>query len=120
MKRKLFRHYLLLAVAFRLLQKSLEPVVGNDTETTLREDENERSRIRCPHCLWQPNPSSRWVCWTVGPPENFAGGCGTRWNTFDTRGLCPGCSYQWRWTICLNCYEWALHEDWYENRHPAE
>jgi hypothetical protein len=44
----------------------------------------------------------------------FDGGCGECWNTFNTRGRCPGCGHQWRWTACLNCSGWSLHEHWYE------
>jgi len=72
-----------------------------------------RFRIRCPACGWQPGASSRWACVDTGAPEHFAPGCGTAWNTFDTRGCCPGCSYQWQWTVCLQCHGWARHEDWY-------
>jgi hypothetical protein len=71
------------------------------------------SRIRCPLCLWQPAPSSRWYCTDCAHPEYFHGGCGMAWNTFDTRGRCPGCDHRWRWTACLSCAEWSLHEDWY-------
>lgn len=70
-------------------------------------------RIRCPHCLWQPGSGSRWWCGSVEAPE-FYRGCGTAWNTFDTRGVCPGCSHQWRHTSCLRCGQWSLHEDWYD------
>ena len=73
-----------------------------------------RARIRCPHCRWQPERGSRWSCYPAGAPEHFLGGCGTSWNTFDTRGRCPGCSHQWRHTSCLACAKWSLHEDWYE------
>ena len=71
-------------------------------------------RIRCPHCRWQPERGSRWLCYPAGAPEFFFGGCGASWNTFDTRGRCPGCSHQWRFTSCLACSKWALHDDWYE------
>jgi hypothetical protein len=71
-------------------------------------------KIRCPHCRWQPNRSSRWMCAPAGDPEFFFHGCGSSWNTFDTRGLCPGCSYQWKHTSCLTCAKWSLHHDWYE------
>jgi hypothetical protein len=27
--------------------------------------------------------------------------------------LCPGCAHQWRYTACLRCEGWSLHEDWY-------
>jgi len=45
--------------------------------------------IRCPLCKWRPSRSSRWMCWDSVYPENFRDGCGTVWNTFETRGLCP-------------------------------
>lgn len=72
-----------------------------------------RIRIRCPACGWQPAPTSRWQCVTTGPPEHFSPGCGTSWNTFDTKGRCPGCDHHWRYTACIPCGSWALHEDWY-------
>lgn len=72
------------------------------------------SRIRCPLCKWQPKPSHRWFCASCGYPEYLDEGCGTCWNTFTTRGRCPGCGHQWRWTACLNCADWSLHADWYE------
>jgi len=75
----------------------------------------KRVRIRCPHCQWQPERGSRWMCRSNGdPPEYLAGGCGHVWNTFDTRGLCPGCQHQWKYTACLKCARWSLHEAWYE------
>jgi len=55
------------------------------------------------------------MCASSGHPEYFDRGCGHVWNTFDTRGLCPGCSHQWKHTACLSCTRWSLHEDWYEN-----
>ncbi len=72
-------------------------------------------RVRCPQCQWNPSPSSRWSCLEHrGHPEYFHGGCGTAWNTFQTRGRCPGCSYQWRFTVCLQCAQWSPHDEWYE------
>jgi len=41
------------------------------------------------------------------------GGCGTRWNTFWTGGVCPGCGYCWEITACLACKRFSLHKDWY-------
>jgi hypothetical protein len=67
-------------------------------------------KIRCPQCRWQPKASSRWFC----ADDAFHIGCGTTWNTFDTRGKCPGCSYQWVITDCLRCLKSSPHEDWYE------
>ena len=71
-------------------------------------------RIRCPACQWQPPRRSRWNCVSMGPPENFSAGCGHSWDTFDTRGNCPGCSYQWQHTTCLSCHATSPHDDWYD------
>lgn len=71
------------------------------------------SRIRCPLCAWQPQATNRWYCADCGHPEYFSSGCGMIWNTFATRGLCPGCGHQWRWTVCLRCFGWSRHEAWY-------
>jgi len=92
------------------------PVLGNRTDTERRPDDDEDfNRIRCPLCEWRPNRSSTWQCITgPGNPEPSFIGCGTSWNTFATRGRCPGCAHQWRWTSCLRCAGWSLHVDWYE------
>ena len=71
-------------------------------------------RIRCPLCFWQPQDWDLWCCMCLGTPEPFFEGCGTEWNTFTTRGRCPGCQHQWKWTGCLRCGVASLHEDWYE------
>jgi hypothetical protein len=70
--------------------------------------------IRCPHCQWRPQPSSRWCCRCLHTPEPPFVGCGTLWNTFATAGVCPGCGHRWQWTSCHRCHGWALHVDWYE------
>ena len=70
--------------------------------------------IRCPRCSWRPDASSRWCCYWTDCPEPPFDACGTSWNTFYTKGRCPGCSHQWRWTSCLRCGQWSLHLDWYE------
>ena len=80
-------------------------------------EKNDYQRIRCPLCRWQPGSNSLWFCADADAPEFFYGGCGAMWNTFETRGKCPGCNHQWRWTSCLRCGGWARHEDWYE-KHP--
>jgi hypothetical protein len=80
------------------------------------DDVEDFEGIRCPLCRWQPTASSAWFCDGTNTPEKFTGGCGTRWNTFETRGRCPGCAHQWSWTICLRCGGWSLHEEWYEAR----
>ena len=76
-------------------------------------EKTESKRIRCPLCKWQPPKSSRWCCADCDFPEFFYGACYTFWNTFETGGKCPGCLHQWRWTSCLRCEGWSLHEDWY-------
>jgi hypothetical protein len=102
-----------LAAVFSLFQKSLLPKETTDEKVQSDEEVTEFSRIRCPLCKWQPDESNRWYCANCGHPEYFFEACGTGWNTFTTRGVCPGCEHQWRWTACLNCAGWSLHEDWY-------
>ena len=82
-------------------------------DVSKRDRDEAFSGIRCPLCKWRPLRSSLWYCLTTGTPEPFFEGCGTEWNTFSTRGRCPGCSHQWRWTSCLRCSQWSKHEDWY-------
>jgi hypothetical protein len=79
----------------------------------LDEDARRRWTIRCPACQWQPAPTSQWFCQDADAPEHFSPGCSTAWNTFMTRGRCPGCAHQWRWTACLKCNTWSPHEAWY-------
>lgn len=80
-----------------------------------KDDERDSSeRIRCPLCEWTPSPASTWCCYGEGTPEPPFQWCGTTWNTFNTRGRCPGCGHQWKWTSCLRCGGFSLHEDWYE------
>ena len=73
------------------------------------------ARIRCPACKWRPEAASRWTCYDLFGTEHPRGGCLTEWNTFDTRGRCPGCNHKWIRTTCLRCHVHSLHEDWYEN-----
>lgn len=86
------------------------PVIIDKPSFFEREDE---PRIRCPLCLWEPHRSSRWSCAACPQPEGLVRGCGTHWHTFDTHGRCPGCHHQWRWTCCLACAGWSLHDEWY-------
>jgi DNA-directed RNA polymerase subunit RPC12/RpoP len=72
--------------------------------------------IRCPACAWRPEASSLWSCLWTEPPEPRFDWCGTVWNTFLTRGRCPGCGHQWQWTSCLRCAQWSRHDEWYERR----
>lgn len=96
-----------------------DPSTLADLDTKLDRDEEETfERIRCPLCEWRPSASCRWCCLRVDTPEPFFVGCATVWNTFLTRGRCPGCTHQWQWTSCLRCEGWSLHEDWYEEPTP--
>ena len=63
-------------------------------------------RIYCPKCEWAPGRHDEWEC---------RPGCGTVWNTFETRGRCPGCSKRWLVTVCLACLVGSLHERWYHD-----
>jgi hypothetical protein len=58
--------------------------------------------IRCPQCKWTPRTKNLWSC-----------KCDYEWNTFDTRGLCPGCGHQWGITECLACGATSSHTEWY-------
>jgi hypothetical protein len=97
---------------FSLFQKTL--LHENIAEKITKSDKTDYSRIRCPLCKWQPQKSSRWWCTDANFPEFFYEACGANWNTFDTRGRCPGCAHQWRWTTCLRCGENSLHDSWYK------
>jgi hypothetical protein len=103
------------AVAFWLFQERQKPDHALDS-VSLPGTSKDIQRIRCPLCGWKPNSSSRWFCGDCDYPEYFYDGCGTAWNTFTTRGLCPGCAHQWRWTICLRCAGWSRHEEWYRKK----
>lgn len=93
---------------------SIDPVISLAPDE--REDDRVFRGIRCPLCAWQPQASSLWCCDASESPEPFFPGCGTHWNTFATRGRCPGCQHQWKWTSCLRCAGWSPHEDWYEQQ----
>ena len=102
--------------ALRLFQRNTERgEVADEAAADQEQEKPDFGRIRCPLCRWRPRASSRWFCGDCGHPEYFYGGCGTAWNTFVTRGLCPGCNHQWRWTACLSCDGWSPHEEWYEH-----
>jgi hypothetical protein len=102
-------------IIFSLLQKNIE-FDRSIIEKVKEEKTDDHSKIRCPHCTWQPKKESRWFCSDCGMPEFFYDGCGTEWNTFDTGGKCPGCQHQWVWTSCLSCSQWSLHKDWYAKK----
>ena len=86
------------------------PVVVTTSESG---DQTADDEILCPRCGWRPAAASRWHCACLGTPEPFFEACGAVWNTFDTRGRCPGCQHQWQWTTCLSCGVASLHEHWY-------
>jgi len=81
---------------------------------SLFDERDDMHGIRCPQCHWHPSASSRWSCISRDAPEPAFPGCGTVWNTFATKGRCPGCQHQWQWTSCLRCAEWSPHVEWYE------
>ncbi|MBC7795609.1 MAG: hypothetical protein H7Z37_01905 [Pyrinomonadaceae bacterium] len=97
-------------------QRTPSPDDNFDKIELLDDDKTDFSRIRCPHCKWQPKSFSRWMCASGGFPEFYFEACGTSWNTFETRGICPTCNHKWRYTSCLRCDKFSLHEDWYEIR----
>lgn len=103
-------------MSLQLLQKSAPTFGLAADEGTRRDEEDGFTGIRCPQCNWRPSESSRWCCDNTGTPEPPFQACGTIWNTFSTKGRCPGCSHQWLWTSCLRCQEASLHEAWYETR----
>jgi len=70
---------------------------------------DRKAEIYCPHCKHRPQPEERWEC---------VPSCGTSWNTFWTRGVCPGCGVKWPSTQCNVCGQWSPHEAWYHYRDP--
>ena len=71
----------------------------------------DRAEIRCPKCERRPGPQDRWDC---------VPSCGTTWNTFWTRGVCPGCGVKWPITQCCECTKYSPHESWYHYREPGD
>ncbi len=101
------------SMALYLLQKDPSSTVKPTPATKLEDAPSDFSRIRCPQCKWQPKAHHLWQCTPCATPEYFQGGCGTLWHTFDTKGKCPGCKYQWKYTKCMFCSRWSLHQEWY-------
>jgi Zn-dependent protease len=56
--------------------------------------------LRCPTCGAPPPAGAFWAC----------GQCGAKFDTFDERGVCPGCGAQFAATQCQTCHA----------RHPIE
>jgi hypothetical protein len=69
------------------------------------------AEIYCPLCEYRPHHEDRWVCKPA---------CGTSWNTFWTRGVCPGCGHLWQVTQCPACHRRSPHEGWYHYPHEPE
>ena len=95
----------------------LKGSLSRDADALDRErldDDSDQGRIRCPVCAWRPTASSRWTCHVGDTPEPPFDACGTVWNTFETRGRCPGCGHQWFWTTCPRCEEASPHQEWYQ------
>jgi hypothetical protein len=67
--------------------------------------------IYCPRCEYRPKADDRWDCTPT---------CGTRWHTFWTGGVCPGCGVRWPTTQCPACAEHSPHPDWYHYPPDAE
>ncbi|SRR6266498_1131134 len=60
-------------------------------------------KITCPKCDFHPTPNILWKC---NP------GCGHKWHTFATHGICPRCSKMWHDTQCPHCKLWSPIDDW--------
>ena len=82
-----------------------EAGVPETSETGAGDADSGGPFVRCPKCAWAPRAEHLWSCH-----------CGYRWNTFDTGGICPGCQYQWRETMCPACGKWSPHSDWYAHK----
>lgn len=82
----------------------IEGLIERALRDAQRAARSRRGRIRCPTCRWEPLRSSLWRC----------DHCHHVWNTFETRGSCPGCGFQWERTQCHGCEAWSYHDAWYE------
>jgi hypothetical protein len=72
---------------------------------------NDKAEIYCPQCQWRAGPQDKWQCVPL---------CGTVWNTFWTRDVCPGCAVKWPLTQCLACGKFSPHEAWYHAPNESE
>ena len=57
----------------------------------------------CPRCLQAPPRGRHWVC----------NECETRFDTFETRGKCPGCGAWFLETACPHCHETNHIDRWF-------
>ena len=68
-------------------------------------------KIACPRCDFNPSPRMLWQC---------RPGCGHKWHTFATHGICPRCSKMWHDTKCPHCKLWSPIDDWYHEDVPEQ
>jgi hypothetical protein len=80
-------------------------VIRGGSAPNATENEQILSHVACPRCRLSPTLADRWRC-----------NCGHQWNTFETRGLCPACSFQWTETACPVCGGLSPHADWYRKQ----
>lgn len=63
--------------------------------------------VCCSSCGWKPQGQKLWLCT-----------CGTRWDAFNTAGVCPCCSKDWEYIQCVEeaggCNVAAPVERWYK------
>ena len=95
-----------------------DPLDGERFKDLSADDDQKTGggRIRCPRCGWTPRSGDRWLCTCTLDSSLYKRGmctCGHAWNTFDTRGRCPGCGRRWLHTQCLSCGAWSPHLEWY-------
>ena len=71
------------------------------------------AKIYCPKCEWTPGCPE----WPGVPVQDWrwrcAPGCGSGWNTFQSKGVCPNCGKLWTDTQCPECHAWSQHDLWY-------
>jgi Zn-dependent protease len=61
-----------------------------------------RPGFACPGCRTAPPIGTYWKC----------GNCEQRFDTFETRGVCPNCSAAYPITMCLDCHEQHPMTEW--------
>ena len=61
-----------------------------------------RQGFACPSCRTAPPLGPFWKC----------GACGQSFDTFETRGVCPGCAHEYPVTMCLDCSEQRPMTEW--------
>jgi len=69
-----------------------------------------RQDCACPHCLRAPPRGRHWLCHE----------CQTRFDTFETRGQCPGCGAWYLDTACPHCQHSNHIDRWFLYRPTAE